>query len=312
MYIPFTSKYEPKVIDDFQFPTGVSRTLVAVGTRARLNTLLIGPAGTGKTSIARAIGRTMGVSECDILSINNVSENGINFFRNDVRTFCKSNATQKKKLVIIDDIDVVTEQSQQVLRSTMDAFSHKTQFIATATSEHRIVDGLVSRFTTVNIPRIEHSGMVAIMKNILEKEATMISPIVCDFVLSTCNRCPRTLLSILDKLCLVGGNMSLEHCKKHCVAVDFTYFERLIQAIKDNRAKLAIDIADDMCAHGYSPLDILDGFFHALRLLPNINDIQKYEATKITARYVGTCHSCHTDRLHLRLFVLHIFNIFGC
>ncbi len=103
--------------------------------------------------------------------------------------------------------------------------------------------------------------------------------------------------------------MSLEQCKRHCVAVDFTYYERLIQAVQANSSVGALDIADDMCAHGYSPLDILDGFFHALRLLPTLSDIQKYEATKITARYVGTCHSCNTDRLHLRLFVLEIFNV---
>jgi DNA polymerase III gamma/tau subunit len=309
MYIPFTSKYEPKVLRDFRFPPGIHLTLAAVGTKSRLNTLLVGPRGTGKTSIAKAIGRTIGVAERDILSINNVSENGINFFRNDVRTFCKSNATCKKRLVIIDDIDIVNEQSQQVLRSTIDAFAHITQFIATATSKHRIVDGLVSRFTTINIPRIENEGMVSIMDNILAQESTSIGPDVCKFVLSTCNRCPRTLLSTLDKLCLVGGPMSLEQCKRHCVAVDFTYYERLIQAVQANSSVGALDIADDMCAHGYSPLDILDGFFHALRLLPTLSDIQKYEATKITARYVGTCHSCNTDRLHLRLFVLEIFNV---
>ena len=226
-----------------------------------------------------------------------------------MRTFCRSNTTKHKKVVVVDDIDVVNEQSQQVFRSTMDAFASSVQFIATATSEHRIVDGIASRFTTINLPPVTVPGMRTLMQRILTKEALTLPENVQNFIIATSNLSPRVLLSTLDKLCLIGGARTLSECKQLCVAVDFSHYEKLVAAIFCDQPSQALEVADSMCAQGYSPLDVLDGFFHSLHLHPQLTEIQRYETTKIISRYVGTCHSCHTDALQLRLFVLEIFNV---
>jgi DNA polymerase III gamma/tau subunit len=308
MYVPFVSKYEPKTLDEFELPDALRTSLNAVGLLARLNILLVGSSGTGKTAAAKAIA-TAAAPLSDILFINNVSENGIGFFRNEVRTFCRTNATKRKKVVVVDDIDVVNEQSQQVFRSTMDAFAASIQFIATATSEHRIVDGIASRFTTISLPPVTTSGMCTIMQRILTQEKLTLRADVRAFIIATSNLSPRVLLSTLDKLCLIGGARNLDECKQLCVAVDFSHYERLVDATIRNEPKEALDVADNMCAQGYSPLDVLDGFFHSIHLHPRLTETQRYETTKIISRYVGTCHACHTDALQLRLFVLEIFNV---
>ena len=64
--------------------------------------------------------------------INNLKEQGIQYFRNEMKTFCQSHSSihGKKKLVIIDDIDTINEQSQQVFRNYIDKYKHNIHFIS--------------------------------------------------------------------------------------------------------------------------------------------------------------------------------------
>jgi hypothetical protein len=103
--------------------------------------------------------------------------------------------------------------------------------------------------------------------------------------------------------------MGLAECRQVCVSVDASHYESLVARAREGNAPAALDIIAEMQASGYSPLDILDGFFRCLGDIRTLSDTQKYEATKTVARYVSTCHACHTGSLQLKLFVLEIFNV---
>ena len=58
--------------------------------------------------------------------INNLKEQGVNYYRNEMKTFCQSHSSifNKKKLVVIDDMDTLSEQSQQVFRNYIDKYKN--------------------------------------------------------------------------------------------------------------------------------------------------------------------------------------------
>jgi hypothetical protein len=108
----FISKYKPYFINDFCIDDKLKSTLKTLLEIDNLNLLFIGNASSGKTSLLCALIREYyklkkddSLPENNILFINNLKEQGIQYFRNEMKTFCQSHSTLfgKKKLVIIDE-----------------------------------------------------------------------------------------------------------------------------------------------------------------------------------------------------------------
>ena len=110
----FISKYKPYNIDDFS-PTN-NKMITVVKTLHQiddLNILFIGDSSSGKTTLLYAIIRdyyglsaTDSIPENNIMFINNLKEQGINFYRNEMKSFCQSHSNMfgKKKIVAIYQI----------------------------------------------------------------------------------------------------------------------------------------------------------------------------------------------------------------
>ena len=142
----FINKYQPIYFKDFGDNNEITKMLTSLIKIDDLNILFIGNMASGKTSILNALIREyyFGLSpkeyEENILYINSLKEQGINYYRTDVRTFCQtcSNIKGKKKFVVLDDIDFINEQSQQVFRNCIDKFSHNVNFISSCTNNQKV------------------------------------------------------------------------------------------------------------------------------------------------------------------------------
>jgi len=161
-----------------------------------LNLILIGPHGSGKTSMIQSIVKEYYIqySEKDytsnILHITSLNNLGIEYFRNDVKVFCqtKSIIPDKKKIVILDDIDCINEQNQQVIRNLMDKYSNNVHFFASCSNIYKIIDNLQSRFTLINIPHISHQVTAHLLNHIIENEKIIMNEDAIEFLLNICNR----------------------------------------------------------------------------------------------------------------------------
>ena len=134
----FISKYKPYYISEFYTDDNFQFVLNTLFEIDNLNVLFVGNTSSGKTTLLYAIirqyyglSKESNIPEHNILHINNLKEQGINYFRNEMKTFCRSSSTifGKKKLLIIDDIDMINEQSQQVFRNYIDKYKNNVNFI---------------------------------------------------------------------------------------------------------------------------------------------------------------------------------------
>ena len=105
MNVPFLKKYKPIVFSDFFIEKILIDLLKTLITMDSLNILLIGNSGCGKSSLLDSIIREYygleKIPKNNVLYINSLKEQGIKYYRNEVKTFCKtsSSVAGKKNLL---------------------------------------------------------------------------------------------------------------------------------------------------------------------------------------------------------------------
>jgi len=276
-----------------------------------LNILFIGNSSSGKTTVLYALIREYyGLSkyanlpENNILFINNLKEQGIQYFRNEMKTFCQSHSSiyGKKKLLIIDDIDNINEQSQQVFRNYIDKYKHNIHFISVCTNIQKVIESIQSRVHIIQIPQPSIMQIETIMNKIITTENIVIDEDAKDHLLLMSGNSIRTLINYLEKIYILGVRIDIELCKKLCSNISFQNFENYIEKIKTRELSDAIDILYKIHDYGYSVIDILDYFFTFIKITTIIDEETKYKIIPLLCKYITIFHNLHEDCIELALF----------
>jgi replication factor C small subunit len=135
------------------------------------NFLFYGPAGTGKTTLAKLIVNNL---DCDYLYINASDERGIDTIRDKVSGFASAASFKPLKVVILDEADFITIQGQAALRNVIETYSRTTRFILTCNFVERIIDPLQSRCQVLKIVPPSKNDIAKHVFNILKQEETEI------------------------------------------------------------------------------------------------------------------------------------------
>lgn len=147
----WTEKYRPKKIDDCVLPANIKQTFKDYVKQGELPTfLLCGSAGTGKTTVAKALCEEIGA---EYLFINGSDEGrSIDILRTTIKAFASTvSLTDAKKMIIIDEADYMNAQSiQPALRSFIEEFSNNCRFIFTCNYVNRIIEPLRSRCAVID------------------------------------------------------------------------------------------------------------------------------------------------------------------
>ena len=203
---PFLKKYQPKFLNEFLMDTDYIELINTLIKMDNLNILLIGNTGCGKTSLLDAIVReyykSSTIDPFNILYINNLQEQGISYYRNEVKTFCQitSSVPSKKKIVMLDDIDFINDQSQQVFRNCIDKYSHNVHFIASCSNTQKVIESIQSRCTLIKIKPISTDILKKLILKIKTAEAIDITPDAEEFILNICNNSIRLVINYMENL----------------------------------------------------------------------------------------------------------------
>lgn len=145
----WVEKYRPQKIADCILPEDIKATFQEYVNKDTIpNMLLAGGAGTGKTTVAKALCNELGV---DFIVINASMNGGIDTLRNEIKNFASTvSFFGGRKCVILDEADYLTAQTQAAMRNFMEEFSKNCAFILTCNFKNRIIEPLHSRCSVVD------------------------------------------------------------------------------------------------------------------------------------------------------------------
>ena len=161
-------KYRPTVLKDYVGNEQVKETIQKYLDQNDIqNFIFYGPAGTGKTTLAKLIVKNL---DCDYLYINASDENGIDTIREKVKGFASAASWNGIKVVILDEADFITINGQAALRNVIETFSRSTRFILTCNFVERIIDPIQSRCQVLKIVPPSKLTIAHHLVGVLEKE----------------------------------------------------------------------------------------------------------------------------------------------
>ena len=147
----WVEKYRPQQIDECILPDHIKKTFQDFVNQGEIpNMLLSGPPGIGKTTVAKALCKQLGV---DYYVINGSDEGRfLDTVRNNAKNFASTvslTSDSKHKVIIIDEADNTTSDVQLLLRASIEEFSSNCRFIFTCNYKNKIIEPLHSRCSVV-------------------------------------------------------------------------------------------------------------------------------------------------------------------
>jgi len=337
----FIVKYQPLQIANFeQLPPDLKQIITSLVSIDNLNILINGPSGVGKTAIINAIVKqyygnaAAKTCEDNVLILNSLKEQGIQYYRNDLRIFSQTSSTVngRRKIIILDDIDTINDQSQQVFRNYIDKYRRNVHFIMACTNIQKVINSLQSRTIIIEIPSPTTKTLFQIANRIISNEPSIQKNIIrtcnneacplfsntnqttrtshlnldltcpLEYIISLSNNTIRTLINYLEKLYIFDEPFTIDVAKNMYTNISFAELERYTLHISKGELSEAIRVIYALYDHGYSVIDIIETYFTFLKTTQQITEKQKYKLVSLLCKYITVFHNIHEDEIELVLF----------
>lgn len=232
-------KYRPTNLDNYVGNESIKKSISNyIGQNDIQNLIFYGPAGTGKTTLAKIIIKNL---DCDHLYINASDERGIETIRDKVQGFASVASFKPLKVVILDEADFLTIQAQASLRNIIETFSRTTRFIMTCNFVERIIDPLQSRCQVLKIIPPTKKDVAKHLNWILQQESIEhdindLVPLVNQYY-PDLRKCINTIqLSTLD------NTLKLDKS----ILVSSNYIDKVINALSEGSKFNKVDCYNDI------------------------------------------------------------------
>ncbi len=228
-YIVLARKYRPKTLDEIVGQRVISQTLKNAILSGKVSHAYIfsGMRGVGKTTTARVLAKSLNCvngptvnpcNECefcvsiqegraiDVIEIDGASNRGIDDVRElrEVVKFPPMNA--KYKIVIIDEVHMLTTEAFNALLKTLEEPQPRVIFIMATTEFHKVPSTIVSRSQHFEFKRISDKEIFEALSKIAEKEGIKISPSSLRKIAISADGSLRDAEVFLDQIVSYSGN----------------------------------------------------------------------------------------------------------
>lgn len=318
MTTPFLIKYKPTTFSNINIDIDIKNLLYSLFEINSIVIMLVGENGSGKTTLINCIlneyykDTSNATKNEHVLYINSIKEQGIQTQKNELSNFCltKSTIKNKKKIIVIDDLDNINEQSQQVFRYNLDKYKEKVHFIFACVNHQKVLNGIISRVLCIklNKPTIQEHFNIA--NTIIKNENIKIDHKTLKKVIELSDNSLQNMINLLEKIYLLNQENSVELVEYIGTIIENKIWRNFTEVCVHNKnIQKAIQIIMDIYNQGYSVSDILDTYFNYIKQEEHLTEVIKYEIIKLICKYTTIINTIYDSEIELYFFVNDIVKV---
>jgi replication factor C subunit 2/4 len=203
----WVEKYRPALINEICSQSNIIDSLKNVFKNKNIPHLIFyGPSGCGKTSTILALAKELFGNYINdrIIELNASDERGINIIREKIKIYAKQSINTNNnlppwKIIILDEADTMTQDSQFALRRIIEQYSNITRFCIICNYYHKIIEPIISRCSLFRFRPIKNEDIVLRLKYICEQEKIIISDNIINKISIISNNDLRKAINLLQK-----------------------------------------------------------------------------------------------------------------
>ncbi len=293
-YEPLHHKYRPQTFSELVGQNAIATTLTNALTSGRIAPayLFTGPRGTGKTSSARILAKSLNClstsqptpipcgkcdvcqgivkgSSLDVIEIDAASNTGVDNIREIIERSQFAPVQCRHKLYLIDEVHMLSVAAFNALLKTLEEPPPRVVFVLATTDPQRVLPTIISRCQRFDFRRIPLQSMVTHLEKIADQEGIKIDSEALTLVAQIANGGLRDAQSLLDQLSLLPTTITIEAVWNLVGAVPEQDLLKLLQGIRSGDAPAIIRHCRHLMNRGREPLIVLQnlaGFYLNLLL----------------------------------------------
>jgi DNA polymerase-3 subunit gamma/tau len=309
VYEPLHHKYRPQTFGDLVGQEAITTTLSNALKRNRIAPayLFTGPRGTGKTSSARILAKSLNClkseqptpypcGECevcraiargsalDVIEIDAASNTGVDNIRELIERAQFAPVQCRYKVYVVDECHMLSTAAFNALLKTLEEPPERVIFVLATTDPQRVLPTIISRCQRFDYRRIPLDAMVSHLRTIADKEAIEIDPEALTLVAQIANGGLRDAESLLDQLSLLEGIVNPTKVWELVGAVPEQDLLTLICSLRSQETEAILDKSRHLMNRGREPLVILQNLANFyLNLLIAKTAPQRSDLVAVTA-----------------------------
>ncbi len=290
IHIPFHQKYRPKILDDLIGQEIISLTLkqALLTNRIAPAYLFCGPRGTGKTSSARILAKSLNcqkyeepnpqpcnscelcksISEgiaLDIIEIDAASNTGVENIREIIEKARFTPAQARWKVYVIDECHMLSTAASNALLKTIEEPPANVIFILATTNPERVIKTIQSRCQKFDFKRISTEKIYKHLVDIAKKESIIFEDIALRLIAKRSNGGMRDAQSLLDQLSLLPQGINKNSVEELIGEISENELLGLINSLIENNPEQLLRNCSKLYDSGNEPISILEGLLNITR-----------------------------------------------
>lgn len=309
-YLPLYRKYRPQKLEDIVGQTHIKTALTNAINLNKISHayLFTGPRGTGKTSTARILAKSLNcingptVTPCekcescisitntvpiDVIEIDAASNRSVEDAHNILEKVQYAPVNGKYKIYIIDEVHMLTTQAFNALLKTLEEPPKNVIFILATTESHKVLDTIKSRCQRFDFKRITTNDIIEHLKKISNKENISITDGALATIAKSSAGGMRDSLALLDQVSTIGTSKEIteDDINNLLGRLSFDTLKELAEHITHSDSASAIQVLEKIYNDGNEPIQILTNlmmFFKNLLITKTCDFETSIEITGLT------------------------------